>query len=109
MKVLVIDDAPDIADIVSLVFELRWPGTQIVKAGDGAKGVQMVGLESPDLVILDIGLPDFDGFEVCRQIRGFSDVPVIMLTVRNQDIDVVKGLQSGADDFISKPFSHIAL
>ena len=109
MKVLVVDDAQDISEIVSLCFELRWPGTQIVTATEGLKGVQMVGHESPDLVILDIGLPDIDGFEVCKQIRAFSDVPIIMLTVRNLDTDVVKGLQAGADDFISKPFSHIAL
>src|SRR3972149_2413142 len=109
MKVLVIDDSPEVTEAVALCFELRWPHSTIVSALTGNKGVDLVEAESPDMVILDIGLPDIDGFEACRQIRSFSETPIIMLTVRNRDVDVARGLELGADDYITKPFSHIEL
>ena len=109
MKVVVIDDAPDIIEVVSLCFQLRWSGTTVVSASDGANGLELIEAESPDVVILDIGLPDMDGFQVLRELRRFSQVPVIMLTVRGEDTDVAKGLELGADDYIVKPFSHIEL
>ena len=107
MKVLVIDDDPDILEVVSLTFEMRWPDSTIVSALDGDTGIAMVDTENPALVILDIGLPDMDGYAVCQDIRRFSDVPIVMLTVRNKEADIVKGLQLGADDFIAKPFRPI--
>ncbi len=109
MKVVVIDDSPEIVEVVSLCFHLRWSGTTVVSASEGAKGVELIEAENPDVVILDIGLPDMDGFEVLHEIRRFSQVPVLMLTVRNEDTDVAKGLELGADDYITKPFSHIEL
>jgi len=109
MKVVVIDDAPDIAEVVTLCFQLRWSGTTVVSAGDGTKGLELIEAENPDVVILDIGLPDMDGFQVLREIRRFSQVPVIMLTVKGEDTDIAKGLELGADDYIVKPFSHIEL
>ena len=109
MKVLVIEDDPGIIEVVSLCFQLRWSGTSVVSANSGNKGVELVETESPDVVILDIGLPDMDGYQVLREIRRFSDVPVLMLTVRGEDTDVAKGLELGADDYITKPFSHIEL
>lgn len=109
MKILVIDDDPDVVEVVSLCFEMRWPDAELVSAGDGASGLEDVERENPDIVILDIGLPDMDGFEVCRRIRRFADVPIVMLTVRDQETDIVKGLELGADDYITKPFSHIEL
>ncbi len=109
MKVLVIEDDPGIIEVVSLCFQLRWSVTSVVSAASGNKGVELVETESPDVVILDIGLPDMDGYQVLREIRHFSDVPVIMLTVRGEDTDVAKGLELGADDYITKPFSHIEL
>ena len=109
MKVLVIEDDPGIIEVVSLCFQLRWTGTTVVSAANGHRGVELVELESPDVVILDIGLPDMDGYQVLKEIRRFSDVPVIMLTVRSEDTDVAKGLELGADDYITKPFSHIEL
>ena len=105
MKVLVIDDSPEVTEAVALCFELRWPHSTIVSALTGNKGVDLVEAESPDIVILDIGLPDIDGFEACRQIRSFSETPIIMLTVRDRDVDVARGLELGADDYIPKPFS----
>lgn len=107
MKVVVIDDSPDIVEVVSLCFQLRWSDARIVSAANGEKGLELVEAESPDIVILDIGLPDMDGFQVLREIRRFSHVPVIMLTVRSEDTDKAKGLELGADDYITKPFSHI--
>ena len=109
MKVLVIEDDPGIIEVVSLCFQLRWSGTSLLSAATGAKGVDLVETESPDVVILDIGLPDIDGYQVLHDIRRFSDVPVIMLTVRSEDTHVAKGLEMGADDYIIKPFSHIEL
>ncbi len=109
MKVVVIDDSPEIIEVVSLCFQLRWSGADLISAATGAKGLELIEAESPDIVILDIGLPDMDGFEVLHEIRRFSQVPVIMLTVRGEDTDVAKGLELGADDYITKPFSHIEL
>ena len=109
MKVLVIEDDPGIIEVVSLCFQLRWSGTSLLSAATGARGVDLVETESPDVVILDIGLPDIDGYQVLHDIRRFSDVPVIMLTVRGEDTHVAKGLEMGADDYIIKPFSHIEL
>ena len=109
MKVLVIEDDPGIIEVVSLCFQLRWSGTTVISAANGREGVTLVETESPDVVILDIGLPDIDGYQVLKEIRRFSDVPVIMLTVRGEDTDVAKGLELGADDYITKPFSHIEL
>lgn len=106
---MVIDDSPEIIEVVSLCFQLRWGGANVISAATGAKGVELVEAENPDVVILDIGLPDMDGFEVLRELRRFSQVPVIMLTVRGEDTDVAKGLELGADDYITKPFSHIEL
>jgi len=109
MKVAVIDDSPEIKEVVSLCFQLRWSGSTVVSADTGAKGLELVETENPDVVVLDVGLPDMDGFQVIREIRRFSQVPVIMLTVRGEDIDVARGLELGADDYITKPFSHIEL
>ena len=109
MKVLVVEDDPGIVEAISLAFELRWPGVQVVSTAQGLKGVELTESEAPDVVILDLGLPDIEGFDVLRQVRLFSDVPVIILTVRGEEMDKIKGLELGADDYITKPFSHMEL
>lgn len=109
MKVLVIEDDPEIIDIVSMCFELRWPNTKIIHATEGGLGLAILEKERPDVVILDIGLPDMDGYEVCKGIRRISEVPLIMLTVNAEDIDIAKGLDLGADDYMVKPFNHRVL
>ena len=109
MKVAVIDDSPDIIEIISLCFQLRWKGATLVSASQGAKGLELIRAENPDVVILDVALPDMDGFQVLREIRRFSQVPVIMLTVRSDDSDIARGLELGADDYITKPFNHVEL
>ena len=109
MKVVIIEDDPEIVEAVSLCFDLRWPDVEVLSANEGIAGLNLIEQETPDIVMLDIGLPDIDGFEVCRRIRLFSDVPLVMLTVRDQEFDKVKGLELGADDYITKPFSHVEL
>lgn len=109
MKVVIIDDDPEVVEAVSLCFDLRWPNVEVVAANDGRSGVGLVEAEAPDIIILDIGLPDIDGYEVCRRIRLSSETPIVMLTVRDQEFDKVKGLELGADDYITKPFSHVEL
>jgi two-component system KDP operon response regulator KdpE len=109
MKVLVIEDDPEIIEVISLSFQIRWPGVKVVSTHLGEKGVELVESENPDVVILDLGLPDTAGFEVLKQIRLFSTVPVLILTVRSDEADVVKGLEWGADDYMVKPFRQLEL
>jgi len=107
LKVLLIEDDREIIEAVSLTFRIRWPEANVVSTNLGKKGVELVESEAPDVVILDLGLPDINGFEVLRQIRLFSPVPTIILTVRSEEGDVVKGLEWGADDYIIKPFRQL--
>ena len=109
MRILVIDDAPDVIESVRLGFTLQWREVEVLGADGGERGLDLVEHEKPDLVLLDIGLPDIDGYEVLRQIRAFSDVPVVMLTARDDTLDLVKGLELGADDYVTKPFNHLEL
>jgi len=109
MKVLLVEDDPQILEAVSVCFKLRWPDVKLVFSASGEKGIELVETESPDIIILDIGLPDMNGFEVLEQIRFFSDVPVIILTVRGEEMDKVRGLELGADDYVTKPFNHMEL
>lgn len=107
MKVLLIEDDREIIDAISLAFQIRWPEATLISTRLGQKGAELVETESPDIVILDLGLPDTSGFEVLQQIRLFSQVPTIILTVRSEEADVVKGLEWGADDYITKPFRQL--
>ncbi|MDP3061979.1 MAG: response regulator, partial [Chloroflexota bacterium] len=96
MKALIIDDDPDVLDVVSLCVELRWPDATVLTAQDGATGLETFAKESADVIILDLGLPDMDGLEVCKRLRQQGTVPIIMLTVRDQPNDIVRGLETGA-------------
>ena len=107
MKVLLIEDDREIVDAISLAFQIRWPEATLISTRLGQKGVELVESELPDIVILDLGLPDINGFEVLQQIRLFSQVPTIILTVRSDEADIVKGLEWGADDYITKPFRQL--
>ncbi len=109
MKVLLIEDDKEIIDAISLAFQIRWPEAEVVSTRLGEKGVELVESEAPDIVILDLGLPDIDGLDVLKEIRLFSDVPIVILTARTDEVSTVKGLELGADDYIVKPFSHIEL
>jgi DNA-binding response OmpR family regulator len=101
--VLLIEDEGAIADLLRLYFEQE--GYRLVHATDGERGLDAVRDRDPRVVLLDLGLPGIDGIEVCRRIRGFSDVPVIMLTARDAEVDKIVGLEIGADDYVTKPFS----
>lgn len=102
-RVLVVEDEPDLAKVVATY--LRNEGFEVDIAATGPQAVSRTRELTPDLVVLDIMLPGFDGIEVCRQIRGFSDCYVIMLTARDDEVDKVIGLSMGADDYLAKPFS----
>ncbi|HEX4639967.1 MAG TPA: response regulator [Chthoniobacterales bacterium] len=103
MKVLVVEDDPRIADV--LEYALKAEGYDVHKAQRGREAIEIAQRSLPALIVLDVGLPDVDGFEVCRSIRKFSDVPVIFLTSRSDEIDRVVGLEIGGDDYVVKPFS----
>lgn len=109
MKVLIVEDDKEIVDAITLAFQIRWPEAKVVSTRLGRKGVELVETEDPDIAILDLGLPDISGFEALSQIRLFSHVPIIILTVRSEEADVVKGLEWGADDYILKPFRQLEL
>jgi DNA-binding response OmpR family regulator len=105
--VLVVDDEPNIADLIELY--LAREGFRVVKAGAGEAGLRAVSEHRPRLVVLDVGLPDIDGLEVCRRLRQSSTIPVIFLTARDGEVDRVLGLELGADDYVTKPFSPAEL
>ena len=105
MKALIIEDDANVVEAVSLCLQLRWPEIMISSTADGTKGIEILESNSVDAVILDINLPDIDGFEVLKRIRSFSNVPIVILTVRGEEEDQVRGLEMGADDYIVKPFS----
>jgi len=108
-KVLIIEDDPQIVSFVSVAFQMRWPEAELISTNLGEEGLDLVETENPDLVILDIGLPDADGFDILRQIRLFSSVPVVILTVKTDEADMVRGLEWGADDYVVKPFRQLEL
>src|SRR5918911_1154950 len=109
MKILVVDDDPRLREALEVGFELQWQDAQVVTAADGEAGVRPVFAGEADVVLLDVTMPRMNGFEVLQAIRRVSDVPVIMLTARGEEVDQVRGLESGADDYVAKPFSHLAL
>ncbi|CAO3356353.1 response regulator transcription factor [Azospirillum sp. A26] len=102
-KILLIDDDPHIRDIVR--FALNREGFAVVEAGDGVQGLALAQADSPDLILLDIGMPEMDGTEVCRRLRRDSRVPIIFLSSRDDEIDRILGLELGGDDYVTKPFS----
>jgi DNA-binding response OmpR family regulator len=103
MKVLVADDDADLRELIA--FTLGQAGYLVIKANDGPAAVRLFTEESPDLVVLDINMPGLSGFQVCEAIRARSRVPVMMLTVRGEEEDLVRALGLGADDYLNKPFS----
>jgi two-component system response regulator VicR len=109
VRVLVVEDDREIVEAISLAFQIRWPEAKLVSTHLGQRGIELVESEAPDIVILDLGLPDITGFEVLKEIRLFSNVPIIILTVRAEEPDLVKGLEWGADDYILKPFRQLEL
>lgn len=103
VQILVVDDEQGILDFISL--GLEYEGFEVKTATDGHRGLEIAIHENPDLIILDLMLPGIDGLELCRRLRAFHDVPIIMLTARDEIDDRVQGLNMGADDYLTKPFS----
>jgi len=109
VKIVVVDDEPDVVKVIAMSFRMQQPAWEVFGAREGAEALASIEREHPDVVLLDVGLPEMDGFEVLKAIRLFSDVPVIMLTVKDDELSKVQGLELGADDYVTKPFSHLEL
>jgi two-component system KDP operon response regulator KdpE len=109
MKILIVDDDHDLLEALGLGLQLQWQGVELLTATDGEAALTCFFEETPDVVLLDVGLPRLDGFEVLRRIRQVSDTPVLMLTARGEELDKVRGFEIGADDYITKPFSPLEL
>ncbi|MCA1717868.1 MAG: response regulator transcription factor [Actinobacteria bacterium] len=105
--ILVVDDEPKLVEVIRAYLECD--GYRVVSAGDGREALESFRKDRPDLVVLDLMLPEIDGIEVCRRLRRDSDVPIIMLTARAEEVDELLGLELGADDYVTKPFSPRAL
>ncbi len=102
-KILIIDDDPQIRDVLRIA--LKQAGFDVAEAGDGAEGLAKARRGTADLIVLDIGLPEMDGLELCRTLRPDHDTPILFLTARDDEIDRVLGLELGGDDYVTKPFS----
>ena len=103
MKILVVDDEKLL--VKGIRFNLENEGYDVITGSDGMEAVELAGSENPDLIVLDLMMPRLDGLEACGKIREFSDVPIIMLTAKGDDMDKILGLEYGADDYITKPFN----
>jgi len=101
-KLLLIDDSPDLQKLVGMYLERD--GYEVIRASNGQEGLRQLTRQQPDLILLDIMMPEVDGWETCRRIREVSNIPIIMLTAKSQEKDIVRGLEMGADDYITKPF-----
>jgi two-component system OmpR family response regulator len=102
-RILVVDDDPHIREV--LLIALRKAGMTVTEAADGKIALTRFAADRPDLIVLDVGMPEYDGLEVCRQIRKSSEVPILFLSARDEEIDRVLGLEIGGDDYVTKPFS----
>jgi len=109
LTVVLIEDDAEIIEAVTLTFKIRWPQATFLSTDSGQEGITLVEKNNPDLVILDLGLPDTNGYNVLKEIRRFSHVPVIILTARGEETDIVRGLELGADEYIVKPFRQMEL
>ncbi len=109
MKVLIVDDDARIRDALEVGIQLQWEDAKVLTAADGDAGLDMFLEHTPDVVVLDVTMPRQNGYEVLQAIRQVADTPVIMLSAHGEDVAQVRGLELGADDYVSKPFSHLAL
>jgi len=109
VKVLIIEDNEEVVEYLSLAIRIRWQYAEVLFTRLGKNGIELAKSKRPDIIILDIGLPDMGGFEVLKAIRLSSSVPIVILTVKGDEEDIVKGLEWGADDYITKPFRQSEL
>jgi DNA-binding response OmpR family regulator len=109
MHILIAEDAPDVAEVVAFSARLTWPDASVITTGGGAEVLAAFAAQPADLVILDVNMPPPDGYAVCQQLRERSDVPILMLTVRDSIVDKMRGFDLGVDDYLTKPFDHLEL
>lgn len=109
MKLLIVEDDPNIIDTVSFVLKIAWPDIRVVSSANGKEGIILAETQNPDAVLLDLGLPDIDGYEVLKQIRSFSSVPIIVITVREDENALIKAFSLDANDYLVKPFRQMEL
>jgi two-component system OmpR family response regulator len=102
-RILIVDDEGHIREVIRVA--LKKAGMDVIEARDGKEALSRVAADRPDLIVLDIGMPEFDGLDVCRKIRKTSDVPILFLSARDEEIDRILGLEIGGDDYVTKPFS----
>jgi two-component system, OmpR family, response regulator VicR len=107
LKFLIIEDDRIMVELISLLMRVSWPEVELITAENGKSGIALSREQSVDLIILDIGLPDMEGFDVLKAVRAFSDVPILVLTVRSSETDVVKAIELGANEYIIKPFRNL--
>ncbi len=108
-KILVIDDEPDMTKSIRLAITLQEPEWTVIESHNPVKGLNLIDVEKPDLVLLDLRMPEMSGFEVLTKLRRYSSVPVIVVSVDDDELDEVNALEEGADDYIQKPFGHLDL
>ena len=109
MRALIIEDDRSVVETVILSFHITWPDMKVTPARLGKDGIDLAEVNNPDIIILDLGLPDISGFEVLRQIRLFSSVPIIVLSVQGDETAIIKALELGADEYVTKPFRQLEL
>jgi two-component system KDP operon response regulator KdpE len=109
MKFLLVEDDAEIVEFISIALDLGWPNNEIISLDQGKSAASIVESKSPNMVLLDLGLPDINGFDVLKEIRSFSTIPVIIITVSDSEESIVKGLNLGADEYIVKPFGQLEL
>jgi two-component system, OmpR family, KDP operon response regulator KdpE len=109
VRILLVDDDPHLLEALALGLGLQWPDAEVLTARDGEAGLALFYDRSPDVVVLDVRMPGKDGFAVLKEIRRVSDAPVVMLSACGEELDQVRGLELGADDYVVKPFGHLAL
>ncbi|HSW58621.1 MAG TPA: response regulator [Dehalococcoidales bacterium] len=105
-KILFVEDDKEVVETVLLIFNYHWPEAHIIHSFLGKPGIELARHENPEAIILDLGLPDISGFEVLRNIRQFSSIPIIVLTAHTAEDEIVKALEEEATDYITKPFRH---
>ncbi len=109
VKALLIEDDPEIIEAISLAFRINWPEAELITSQYGKMGIELAESKTPDIIILDLALPDIDGYEVLKKVRLVSAVPVVILSVRSDEADIARGLQLGANDYVVKPFKQSEL
>ena len=109
MRVLLADDESDLLEVTATIFRLHWAQCDVLCASDGEEALQRFFDEQPDFMILDVAMPGLNGLDVLRRVRQVSNIPIILLTVKGKELDKVRGLELGADDYITKPFSQLEL